>query len=513
MKAGWNPELQFASRADQLVEMGHEISKLEIVLEGGTFHSYDREYRIEFIRDIYYAANTYMQPKRPKLSIEDEIRLNQEARHNIVGLTIETRPDMVTQDEILLFRRLGVTRVQVGIQSIFDTILQGVDRRLPTIKAVHGVETLMQNGFKVDLHFMPDLPGTTPEVDLIMFRWICGERITTVPDHVADLIGKQGCEILSQPNTQFRGDQWKVYPTMCLDHSEILKWYQRGCQLQAEGFEVKTDLTSPQKIYVPYGQNPQLIDDLLIYIATHCPREVRINRVIRDFKRETVHGGTDRLSLRNEITEQLKRELRPETDIRAREVKSKFIDIPNAQIFIDTYPASNGTNIFISLESSNRLTLYGFCRLRFNHSDTRVQFECLKPHTQVAMVRELHVYGGVVPQGLTASHDKTQHLGVGKLLMYIAEMLTRKSKRTRVAAIAGTGTRAYYAKLGYVLDSTYMVKDLTSKPSCCPPAWTSKVPLELLNPTTLSTSYKTWALGVLVVSLAAVGMVTYRRFR
>lgn len=514
MKAGWNPELQFASRADQLSEMGHDISKLEVILEGGTFHSYDREYRIEFIRDIYYAANTYMQPKRPKLSLEDEIALNQTALQNIIGLTIETRPDMVTRDEVLLFRRLGVTRVQVGIQSIFDTILTGVNRRLPTSKAIYGVETLMQNGFKVDLHFMPDLPGTTPEIDMLMFRWICGEKITEIPDSVAEIVGRQGCEILSRPNTQFRGDQWKVYPTMCLDHSEILTWYQRGVRMREAGFEPKTDLTSPEKVFVPYGQNPKLIDDLLLYIATHCPREVRINRVIRDFKRETVHGGTDRLSLRNEISEQLKREHRPETDIRAREVKTKFIDIPNSRVFVDTYAASNGTNFFISLESEDRGVLYGFCRLRFNHSDTRVHFECLKPYHQVAMVRELHVYGGVIPQGLEASHMKAQHLGVGKLLMYVAEMLTRDSGRTRVAVIAGTGTRAYYAKLGYELVETYMVKDLSVKPSVCPPAWLDKVPAfhkpivssRRISPATVMT-------GCLITGVLVIGTFGYLRLR
>lgn len=517
MKAGWNPELQFASRADQLSEMGHDISKLEIILEGGTFHSYDREYRIEFIRDIYYAANTYMQPKRQKLSLEDEITLNQTALQNIIGLTIETRPDMVTKTEVELFRRLGVTRVQLGIQSIFDTILNGVNRRLPTSKAIHGIETLMQNGFKVDLHFMPDLPGTTPEIDMLMFQWICGEPIAEIPDHVAEVIGKQGCEILSHPNTQFRGDQWKVYPTMCLDHSQILTWYQRGLRMREAGVEPHTDLISTEKVYVPYGQNLKLIDDLLLYIATHCPREVRINRVIRDFKRETIHGGTDRLSLRNEISEQLKRDHRPETDIRAREVKTKFIDIPNSRVFVDSYAASNGTNFFISLESGDRSVLYGFCRLRFNHSDTRVYFECLKPYHQVALVRELHVYGGVIPQGLESSHMKTQHLGVGKLLMYVAEMLSRDAGRQRVAVIAGTGTRGYYAKLGYELVQTYMIKDLTLKPSLYPPAWIDKVPIFGSSRTRKPSNSFTRILpasliiGGLIASVALIG--TFRYFR
>jgi histone acetyltransferase (RNA polymerase elongator complex component) len=486
---GWDCGLQFRSRCDQLDDMGHDIDKLEVIFEGGTVDAYPPDYIERFTRDLYYNANTYMSIHRNPLSIDDEILINESSSHGVIGLTFETRPDSICMKTLQFYRRLGVTRVQIGAQSIFDNILNNVNRDCTTNSAMLANKRLKVNGFKVDNHWMPDLPGSTFEVDMLMARWLCMQPIDfeSISNECKMIIGDQGMKILKSKNTHLRSNQWKWYPTMVLPFTEIKKWNDKAKAIGA----TKTDIS--QGIYVPYGTDIGKIEELIKFVTTHCPYDIRINRIIRDFSKKDITGGTDRLGMRGNITNEVKSEGGLETDIRAREVKGKFINIKDSKIFIDEYEACDGTEYFISLESSKRDILYGFCRLRFNGGENPNQFvffECLKQYEpsktypqgiRVAMIIELHVYGTLIAKGIDNDTSKTQHLGIGKFLMYIAEYISFNKGYNRMTVIAGIGTRNYYRKLGYHLEETYMLKSLTYKNICCPPLWIEKCPWHSSN--------------------------------
>lgn len=489
----WDPVEQFNSRVQTLYNLGHEITKLEYIIEGGTFHSYSEEYVTEFIRDCYYAANVYLKPVRPRMSLEHEIQINETSDCPVIGLTIETRPDMITEKQIRLFRKLGVTRVQVGVQSIYDNVLRNLNRKCPTHKTIRGIYLLKQNCFKIDLHWMPDLPGSTFEADMLMFRWICGETITEKDINIVsssgdpnlrELIGEQGIKILTGSNEILQGDQFKIYPTMVLPYTRIKEWYDRA---KSEGAKVSNVQTSnDKKIYVPYAEtdNGVFIDNLMTYILTHCPKQIRINRVVRDFVQHDILGGTDRLDLRNEISCKINKEGLCQTDIRAREVRSGKINILDSRVWIQKYRASEGTEYFISLENSDQTVLYGFIRLRFNDTWENVYFDCLK-RFHCAYIRELHVYGNVVSianKGISklpnesSSGSISQHLGIGKFLIHLAEEIAVQNNFEYMAIIAGVGTREYYKKCGYEYMDTFMVKNILVNPVPCPSIWKSKIP-------------------------------------
>ena len=495
---GWDCGFQFTSRCDQLDDMGHDIDKLEVIFEGGTVDSYPTDYIEKFTRDLYYNSNIYMSQHRDPLSLQDEMLINESSSHCVIGLTFETRPDSVCMETLKFYRSLGVTRVQMGVQSIFDNILNNVGRNCTTKSAMLANKRLKVNGFKVDNHWMPDLPGSTFEVDMLMAKWLCMQPIDfeSISDEAKIIIGEQGMTVLQSKNTHLRSNQWKWYPTMVLPFTEIKKWHDKAKAVSA----TKTDLS--QGIYVPYGTDIGKAEELMKFVTTHCPYDIRINRIIRDFSKKDITGGVDRLGMRGDITNEVKSEGGLETDIRAREVKGKFIDINDSKIFIDEYEACDGTEYFISLENSKRDILYGFCRLRINGGENPNQFvffECLKQQepsesypdgVRVAMIIELHVYGSVIAKGFDNVTSKTQHLGIGKFLMYIAEYISINKGYNRMSVIAGIGTRNYYRKFGYNLEETYMLKTLTYKNIYCPTLWIQKSPWYSSNKFIYNSKYK-----------------------
>ena len=473
-KNGWDAVRQFMDCANRLYRTGHEVTKVEIIIEGGTFGSYPHDYIDEYFRDLYYAANIFSgeeiptyDPSNPlspsqetlqalqhasstggqlrqRLSLEQELEINQTAKCAIIGITVETRPDWINKKEILRFRRLGVTRVQLGIQHLDDKILDLVDRRCPTRKTVKAIYLLKENGFKVDGHFMPDLPGSSYEKDLEMFTFL-----------------------FSQDNEDIQCDQLKVYPTMTTDYTEILEWYKEGK-------------------YHPYAEldGGKQITDLLNYVSLSVPPWIRLNRVVRDIPTGYIKAGLKRVNLRQDINDKLESTGLIPRDIRGREVKGRQIDHLTARLWIDQYRSSKGDEYFISYENGDRTILYGFIRLRLGgfsetHDPEMTQslppspryFHCLQG---AALIRELHVYGELVHQSEDNTGTQTQHLGIGRLLMATAEKIAWENGYRRCAVISGIGVRGYYQKLGYKLDETYMVKvfnsenDITKSPTKSP---------------------------------------------
>jgi histone acetyltransferase (RNA polymerase elongator complex component) len=450
---------QMWDRMRALYMIGHVIDKLEVIVLGGTWASYPVQYREQFIRDMYYAANTFGEfVERERGTLHEEKLANQSAGARVIGLTLETRPDCIDMDELKRFRSYGCTRVQLGIQHLDDGVLHVINRKCTTAQTVHAIRLLKDACFKIDGHFMPNLPGSTPEKDRDMMinkllgmrtplvkRWQTQCMKATAVDAGAG-VGRVEWEewLLSHP--EFQLDQWKVYPCAVTPWTDIAKWHEAGT-------------------YVPYGE-AELVD-LLMDTKTLVFPWVRLNRVVRDIPTDYIIDSSDRPNLRQELAVMMEKEGKRCACIRCREVKEQRWD-GSYVTRVRRYPASNGLEYFVAAESEDGHTLYGFLRLRI----TRNPFICAFPELKDSgMIRELHVYGRLQhvtidtqskTQAGAAGH--VQHRGIGKHLVGIAERIASTDHgMSKMAVIAGEGTKPYYARLGYAEDGgpgSFMVKEL-----------------------------------------------------
>lgn len=422
----FDPILQTQDRIKGLIVCGHEIDKLEFILEGGTYTEYPPEYLERFHRDFIYCVNTYFdEEKREPLSIREEIELNKTAQIKIIGICVETRPDTLVDEHgetwLRRFREWGVTRVQLGVQHTNNEILKKVNRGHTVEQAYDAICYLKDNGFKVDIHLMPDLPFTTPELDMKM--------IDDAFDH--------------NEEKSLQPDQAKIYFCEVTPWTVIQKWHQQGK-------------------YKPYAQtDEQAMFNVAKYALQRCPPWVRIPRVIRDIPLTYIEGGNMYPNLRQMLTNQLAEEGNITMDIRARECgRNTKYDPREAVLRVRTYNANGGTEHFIAFESEDEMCLFGFLRLRIPDKDpskrAKVEFDCLK---ESALIRELHVYGNVTPVGY--QKDESQHMGFGSKMLEKAEQIAYHEGYETIAVISGIGVMGYYEKRGYYYDDTYMVKDLT----------------------------------------------------
>lgn len=415
----FDPIKQMNDRIHTLLMNGHEIDKLEIIIEGGTYTEYPPEYLRDFHRDLVYCANTYFDDKTKKrepFDISEEIKINSTARVRIIGICIETRPDALIDDYgtswLRRFREWGVTRVQLGVQHTNDDILEGVNRGHTLDDACDAIQILKDNCFKVDIHLMPDLPGSSPEHDKEMF-----DIVYETP--------------LLQP------DQIKIYPCEVTPWTVIQKWHQEGK-------------------YKPYAQRDErALLDVVKYGMEKCPPWIRLPRVIRDIPLTYIEGGNMYPNLRQMLTDELEKSGKHIMEIRNRECgRHPEYDVNDAVYVTRTYRTKNGREFFISCESDDLRCIFGFVRLRIPDNFENAEFDCLK---NKGLIRELHVYGNVIPVGKQKMHD-SQHKGVGKKLISIAEQISYACNMGGTAVISGIGVTKYYEKLGYTLEDTYMVK-------------------------------------------------------
>ena len=400
---------QMIDRMDTLFSNGHTIDKLEIIVEGGTYTEYPEEYLNAFNRDTYYAANTYFDiPKRDRLSLDDEVNLNRFSKVHIIGICIETRPDALSKDWILHFRRCGVTRIQLGVQSTHNHILKKINRGHTVECALEAIEMLKNIGFKIDIHIMPDLPYTTPELDKQMF------------DYTYKIL---------QP------DQIKIYPCAVVPWTIIEKWYNEGK-------------------WKPY--EPEILKEVMDYGMINCPEWIRLPRVIRDIPGVYIQAGNKTTNLRQMLVES--------KEIRSREIErhSEYYNRP-AKIFIKLY--NNKERIkdyFISYESYDKKALFGFIRLRLpNLSIKNENIELFPILKNKALIRELHVYGYNTAVG--KSVKSSQHKGIGTKLLKVAEFISYINNYDGITVISGEGVKEYYKKKGYKEKDTYMNKDFIIK--------------------------------------------------
>ena len=488
---------QFYDRAGSLSMCGHIIDKIEVLVLGGTWSHYPVEYQEEFVRDIYYAANTFYDNdlvKRDRLSLEEEIKFNESATSRIIGLTLETRPDAINKYEIKRFRKYGCTRVQLGVQHIDDDVLRNINRGCYTKDTEKAFFLLKQNGYKIDIHLMPDLYCSSYEKDIAMFDRLLGVKNISQYDEpiqnrtkilyaplvviflsyffeigfvIAFILSilitilifyyfkyytlKYSIKEYQLSSPTLQADQWKIYPTEVTRWTKIYDLFQTG-------------------EYTPYAEeineetgNKKIID-VILHAKSNIYPWIRLNRVIRDIPTTEIYGGNAVPSLRQNLEKILIARGTPCKCIRCREVKNQKIDINDIKLMIRKYNDNKAQEYFISYESIDEHIIYGFCRLRLNDTNESVFFNEL---INAALVRELHVYGVMVPHDTvkdgTQNKNATQHMGFGKKLLKVAENISKKNGFNKISIISGIGVRKYYEKTGYTLEGTYMSKLLKKK--------------------------------------------------
>ena len=378
---------QMLSRLNTLYMNGHEIDKLEIILEGGTYTEYPPDYLEEFNRDIFYIANTYFdseansEAKREKLSIFEEMKINQTAKVHIIGICIETRPDAIDDIWIRRFREWGITRIQLGVQHVDNFILKKINRGHTIETALECMKYLKDNAFKIDIHIMPDLPYSTPDLDKQMFDFVY---------------------------SKVHPDQMKIYPCEVTPWTIIEKWYKEGK-------------------YTPYSEICMRdLFEVIKYGMETCPPYVRLPRVIRDIPISYIQAGNPHSNLRQMIDEELNKDGNSCRDLRSREI-GRHIKYYNesAHYNITEFEANGGTEYFIQYESWDKKAVFGFIRMRFPAKDHNPVFPILK---NKALIRELHVYGTTNSVGSYNTGDiAAQHKGVGSRLLKIAERTAIKN--------------------------------------------------------------------------------------
>jgi len=390
--------------------MGHNVDKIELLILGGTWCSYHEHYQERFISELYYAANTYFDknPRQMK-SLEDEILENESGQLHIIGITLETRPDTITMDEIKKFRKYNATRIQLGVQHTDNYVLKKINRGHNIECVYEAIRMLKENGFKVDIHLMPNLPGASPEKDIDMLR-------------------------KALYDVRLQADQLKIYPCAVVPFTKIKEWYDNG-------------------EFIPY-------DDTILYeIIKDFKKQVqpykRLNRIIRDIPSSYISAGYKSVNMRQMLQNDMKKHNWCCKCIRCREIGARNIsDQSNINLYISKYRASEGDEYFISYETTEGY-LIGFIRLRINTSPKYL----LETLQNTALIRELHVYSNVSIVG-TNEQNSFQHRGFGKNLVLEAEKIAKINNIYKIAIISGTGVRNYYRTLGYELENTYMTKTL-----------------------------------------------------
>jgi elongator complex protein 3 len=399
---------QVILRLKTLSEMGHPTDKIELIVMGGTFLACPEEYQYQFIKDCFDALNG-----EESSTLEEAKQLNEKANHRCTGLCIETRPDWCGQEQINRMLEFGATRVELGVQMLDDEIYRLVRRGHTVDDVVRATQLLKEHAFKVHYHWMPGLPGSTPDKDFELSRQLFSDA-------------------------RFKPDGLKIYPTMVVEDTELEKWYRDGR-------------------YQPYSDNT--MTNLVAEIKAIVPKYVRISRVLRDIPPQYIVGGL-KDSLRDVVRKLMKERGTECHCIRCREFGHRAQngwEISKPIITRMDYEASEGKEIFLSFEDTQE-TLFGLLRMRIQSKPiARLGQE---NEGRIALIRELHIYGPEVPLK-QQSPMAVQHKGLGRALLNEAEQIAvEEFQAQKMVILSGVGAREYYRESGYNLHSDYMVKKL-----------------------------------------------------
>lgn len=401
----YDPYAQTSGRIEALRAIGHPVDKIELLILGGTWSSYPETYQEWFLRRCFDAMN-----ERESETLTEALHRNESAPHRNVGLVIETRPDHITPEEILRLRRQGVTKVQLGAQSLSDEILT-LNRRGHTVEQTRNALRLLRlGGFKIVLHWMPNLFGATPESDRADFT-----RLWEDPG--------------------FRPDELKIYPTSLLEGTELYNLWKAGK-------------------YHPYDE--ETLIQLLMACKTDIPPYCRVNRLMRDIPADYIVAGTKKSNLRQIIQQRMAKVGLTCGCIRCREIRGrKQVNLDDISLEIVTYETDATKEHFLQYVTPGG-KLAGFLRLSLPVVPRQ---ELPIPEIRhAAMVREVHVYGPA--QALGRRRRGVQHRGLGTELLERAAQMARDASFDELAVIAAVGTRRYYRERGFTSGTLYPIQDL-----------------------------------------------------
>jgi elongator complex protein 3 len=386
------------ARLQQLHEIGHPLDKAELIVMGGTFTSRSLGYQVWFVKSCIEAMNDFPHSRVEKgfLSFREAARVNQTARVRNIGTTFETRPDWCRPEHIRRMLWLGATKVELGVQSTRDEILERMGRGHLVSQTAEANLRLREAGLKVGFHIMPGLPGSSVELDMAVSK-----------------------ELFESED--FRPDYLKIYPTLVIEGTELFRMYQQG-------------------EYVPLGDEEAAY--LISRIKEILPPYVRLQRVQRDIPAQLIVAGPKKSNLRQLASSKLAERGGRCHCIRCREAGLRRVsERDDLELRDRRYNACGAEEHFLSYESGDD-TLVGFLRLRLG---------------EAARVRELHIYGPLVPLGRRGGW---QHRGYGTTLLKAAEELAIAAGYSAIEVTSGIGARGYYDRLGYSQRGPYMSKNL-----------------------------------------------------
>ncbi|MBT0159530.1 tRNA uridine(34) 5-carboxymethylaminomethyl modification radical SAM/GNAT enzyme Elp3 [Candidatus Bathyarchaeota archaeon A05DMB-2] len=409
---GYDPYLQVRSRSDQLTAIGHRVDKVELIVMGGTFPATPFEYQTWFIQRCLDAVTS-----RESASLEEAKANAETSRIRNVGITVETRPDWCKQPHVDAMLDMGVTRVELGVQNPDDAIYRLVGRTHKVADVAEATRIAKDAGLKVVYHMMPGMPGSNPEADLASFKRVFAD-------------------------SAFKPDMVKIYPCLVIAGTKAYEWYRKG-------------------VYKPYTTEEAV--ELITDVKKTLPPWVRVMRVQRDIPAGLIVAGVDKSNLRQLVQWKLAEQGERCRCIRCREVGHRMAadgvkpDLKNVQVLTARYEASEGEEVFISAEDPERDVLIGYLRLRVPSAKAHRAEIAAVPS---AIVRELHVYGPLVPVGKRSARA-WQHKGFGAVLLSEAERVARDEYGLRkLLVISALGTRQYYMRFDYRRDGVYVSKML-----------------------------------------------------
>jgi elongator complex protein 3 len=410
---GFDPYLQAQKMLKKYLDRGHEASKVELMVEGGTFLAMPRDYQEWFIKGAFDGLNC---TPTPSPSLEQAHSANESAEYRSVGLTIETKPDWCRAEHVDMLLSYGVTKVEIGVQALRDAILARSNRGHSVQDTLDAFQVARDAGLKVAAHMMPGLPGSNPEDDL------------------SDLIRLFEDEAL-------RPDMMKLYPTTVVKGTALAKMCEAG-------------------LYKPYDL--ETVVRLIAEMKVRVPPWHRIMRIQREIPEADIAAGNKAGNLRELVLARVKADGHSCGCIRCREVAmdspSDIREGEEGDLVLrrESYAASGGTEVFATYEYERTGKLAGFVRMR-SPSEKAHRREL---GGKACIVRELKVYGRVVSVG-SRDDQAFQHRGLGRSLLEAMEKEARERFDSHTLLVmSAVGTRNYYRKFGYERSGPYMAKSL-----------------------------------------------------
>lgn len=403
----FDPYKQVSNRLRQLIQIGHPVNKVELIVMGGTITARSVCYQEWFVKRCLEAMNDYSYRKRG-LNLEGAQRVNERVKIRNTGITFETRPDYSKRKHVDRMLSMGITKVELGVQNINDEILQKIRRGHDTKDSIEANSIVRDSAIKVGFHMMPGLPGSSFDDDLEMFK-----------------------EIFSNPD--FKPDYLKIYPTLVAKDTRLYELWQT-------------------RKYDPLDADEA--SELIARVKSMVPRWVRVQRIQRDVPSGLIEAGVTKSNLR-QLTQEKLRDMKLRCRcIRCREAGHALLNgkyPEKIDFYVERYEACDGIEYFLSYEDLDKDILIGFLRLRVPSSPHRPELR------NSALIRDLHVYGHVIPIGERRS-DAWQHKGYGRRLLEKAEDIALDEECGKITVMSGVGVREYYRRFGYERDGPFMSK-------------------------------------------------------